>query len=75
MVWRTVEHQWPNGRRYWTIENAKTREVRIGHGNQPSKYHDHAIAFTEADRLNQKAETTRKPVLKPEDDDFDVIED
>ena len=77
MTWRLVEHQWPNGRPYWTIENPETREVRVGRNGQVSKYWDHAIAFTERNRLNDEAaaKPSRLPALKPEDDDFDLIEE
>lgn len=77
MTWRLVEHQWPNGRPYWTIENRKTREIRASRGGEVSEYWDHALAFTEMTRLNDEAATkpqTRPPTLTGDEDDFEVVE-
>lgn len=76
MSWRLVEHQWPNGRPYWTIENRETREVRVGRNGHVSKFWDHGIAFTERNRLNEEEAAKPKPppALTGDEDDFEVVE-
>lgn len=76
MTWRLKEDRWPNGRPFWTIENPKTREVRVSRTGGVSKYWDHAQAFTEMTRLNEEeaAKPKRPPILTGDEDDFEVVE-
>lgn len=54
MTWRIHQQSWPNGRKFWTVEDRQNNQARVGSGGGISKFYDRTQAKTEADRLNEK---------------------
>ena len=64
MAWRIHQDSWPNGRKFWTVEDRANNQARVGRGGGLTKYHDRAQAKAEADRLNGKAESADNPLIE-----------
>jgi hypothetical protein len=60
MSFRPIEHKWPNGRLYWTVEDTKAREAVVSERGGISQYLDRDIAQKIADKMNGKKSRLRK---------------
>lgn len=65
MAWKAHEHRWPNGRRYWTVEDrqSKPARMRIGKGGGVTKFHDYHMALCEVSRLVTEEKPKPKEVF------------
>lgn len=54
MAWRLTPNQWPNGRKYWTVENRERRLFICGKKGNPSKYYDREQAEAARDEMKRQ---------------------
>ena len=64
MAWRIHQDTWPNGRKFWTVEDRAKNQARVGRSGGLTKYHDRAQAKAEADRLNGKNQSDDAPLIE-----------
>lgn len=68
MAWRAHEGRWPNGRRFWTVEDRRSKPARAQCGDKGgvTRYHDYHMALCEVSRLATSDKPPAPPKPKPQ---------
>ncbi|MGP9790663.1 hypothetical protein [Roseinatronobacter sp. NSM] len=64
MGWKAHQSTWPNGRKFWTVEDRQNNKARVGAKGGITKFHDRAQAKAEVDRLNGKDAVEENPLIE-----------
>ena len=64
MAWKVHQSTWPNGRKFWTVEDRANNQARVGPSGSLSKYYDRAQAKAEADRMNSESAERKNPLIE-----------